>query len=350
MSKIFKRHTGGGFTGNQLRDLFASGYNHDIKEAEKSLNIGLLDASDNDLCNNTFTAYYSIDKTQPRFIVIHNGTFPKASDWGNNARNIFGLGFYDKNFLTTNRNRIAKNGSERLVTYLIELYNNNNNNVVESKKYIITLIQNKINHQKSNFTNISVDDAVEELLKEYLTTIGHSQGAIYAYLYGHIGKETIVYNPAPYHGKKPDNTYLIRRKGDIVSYFTTASDNSNNKTNQLDKIKDGNIVQQHSIEPLDNIQTIFGNKFLYNTDIELELENQLPIHNSNVFIEETPDDLKNEESNANISTDKSTSQGGSITRRSINFKFNKTNNKSKKKRNKKTKQKNETKKRNKKKC
>ena len=36
MSKIFKRHTGGGFTGNQLRDLFASGYNHDIKEAEKS--------------------------------------------------------------------------------------------------------------------------------------------------------------------------------------------------------------------------------------------------------------------------------------------------------------------------
>ena len=47
----------------------------------------------------------------------------------------------------------------------------------------------------SPITNIS--SSVDELLKTKLTTIGHSQGSVYSYLYGKYGKEIIVYNAAP---------------------------------------------------------------------------------------------------------------------------------------------------------
>ena len=41
---------------------------------------------------------------------------------------------------------------------------------------------------------ISTEDCVDEFLLNKLTTIGHSQGAIYCYLYGNIGKEIIKSN------------------------------------------------------------------------------------------------------------------------------------------------------------
>lgn len=69
--------------------------------------------------------------------------------------------------------------------------------------------------------NISTNGSVKEFLKENLTSLGFSQGAVYAYLFGGEGAETIVYNPAPFHGDKPKNTYILKTKNDVVSMFTT---------------------------------------------------------------------------------------------------------------------------------
>jgi hypothetical protein len=351
MSKTFKCHKGGGFTGNQLRDLFGSGYEGDIELAKKSLQIELLEESDPQLCNDKFRAYYSTDKTQPRFIAIHNGTVQTVRDWGNNLRNTFGLGFFNNKLLTTNRNTIARMGHEALVRHLINLYNNRKNDVVETKKYIIELIEKKISSINTQITSITVDEAVAELLKEYLSTIGHSQGAIYAYLYGNIGKETIVYNPAPYHGKKPDNTYILRRKGDVVSFFTNANDNRVNKITELDKLKGKNAVEQHTIETLDNMSTFFGNKFLYNKDIEV-ISKQTLTTPEDVIIVDTPKDLATAVLAENVeNVDKDLKQsdeqtsGGAITRRSRKFKLNKSKYASKKQKQNKNKTKTKTKKR-----
>ena len=104
-----------------------------------------------------------------------------------------------------------------------------------------------------------------------MSVIGHSQGAVYAYLYGDEGAETIVYNPAPFNGKKPDNVFIIRRAGDPVSMFTKKSVSDN--LTVLDSLKDQGSVAQHSIVPLDGVPTVFGNKFIFSHDPEIENKN-----------------------------------------------------------------------------
>jgi hypothetical protein len=58
-------------------------------------------------------------------------------------------------------------------------------------------------------------------LKKRLSTIGHSQGSAYCYLYGDEGLETIVYNPAPIPSGAtfPKNLYVLRTPNDPISMF-----------------------------------------------------------------------------------------------------------------------------------
>jgi hypothetical protein len=137
---------------------------------------------------------------------------------------------------------------------------------------------------------ITIEEAVEQLLKTRMSTIGHSQGAVYAYLYGDEGVETIVYNPAPFNGKKPDNTYIIRRKGDPASIFTTG-----NKITTLEKLSGQGLVGQHSIDSLDNKFYVFGNKFVYSEDKEY-----VEPKDSNSTFEALHDDTINKPDNTTV--------------------------------------------------
>jgi len=195
----------------------------------------------------------------------------------NNTRNFMVTKF---KYLITYRNAIAKKGHINLEEYFNECLNSNdetiepsnmdnsftkiNNNPEEFEKYNNTIKKNiKLHLLNSNNT-------VKEYLKNNLTTIGHSQGAIYAYLYGNIGKEVITFNPAPFNSNdKPANTYDIRIKGDIVSKFSGMSvigktqnatkivlDPTKNKKNVTIKYTNGDIkhklvdISKHSCEQL----------------------------------------------------------------------------------------------------
>jgi hypothetical protein len=107
-------------------------------------------------------------------------------------------------------------------------------------------------------------NAVDELLKTKLTTIGYSQGSVYAYLYGDRGKEIIVYNAPPFIDKKPENTYTIRNKKDPISFLSRSR-----KMIVLNK-KTKTLKDAHSIDTLKNVAKIFGDPFLYTPDKELK--------------------------------------------------------------------------------
>ena len=173
-----------------------------------------------------------------------------------------------------------------------------------------------MNKKNSQIVNISVEEAVDELLKNRLTTIGYSQGAIYAYLYGNRGKETIVYNPAPFRGKKPDNTYIIKQKGDFVSRLTDASDNTNTKLVIIDNLPNSkNSISNHSIDALNGIKEIFGNKFLYNYDDELKVAKQPPPENTFCEIVVNDDGKKFENDSQSVRCKDEMGSGGGKSRR-----------------------------------
>ena len=276
---------GGALTGNQIFDLYATflpdfnNFNNLAIDNIKPLNF------DKDLYNDKCHVFY-IDNSNYksdlykiyniRFIIVHQGTRPQIRDWGNNVRNLIMGRFnmkgriYDK--LTTSRNLIARRGHERLKTWIKDLYKNQKN-----KEYgaIIKTINNIIGNYKKDFqdSNINIDKVIDELLLNTLTTIGHSQGAVYAYLYGNQGKETIVINPAPYNNKKPDNIYIIRRKGDPVSIFTSYDNNiAEDRIITLPKKRSG---VTHKISTLYGNPRPFGNMFLYNKEPNLNENNKL---------------------------------------------------------------------------
>ena len=279
---------GGGFTGNQLFHLFASQYGllrkkdgtvvqpSSIKKkdmdkgipirADEAMNVIPLDKSNPLLFNLRFQVYLDTDVW--RFIVIHEGTTDTLSDWGNNFRNTF-ITNKNNSMTRTKRFMIAKNGHVELKNYLIRLYNRTDaKNEIEEK--LTALILELITNKDTQITEITLEEAVEQLLKQRMSVIGHSQGGVYAYLFGNEGYETVVYNPAPFRGKKPDNTYIVRRDGDIVSILTTRDDPNTHYT-QLDKIKDqSDPFYQHYITPLENTYTVFGNKFEYSKDKKLQ--------------------------------------------------------------------------------
>jgi predicted esterase len=69
-------------------------------------------------------------------------------------------------------------------------------------------------------------EVIRSFLSSKLTTIGHSQGAVYAYKYGHMGHTTIVVNPALLPRDTPatpapSNLHIIRFKKDFISLPST---------------------------------------------------------------------------------------------------------------------------------
>lgn len=215
---------------------------------------------------------------------MHRGTEATVRDWGNNLRN---MAFGNKRSenskfrsLTTNRQLIAENGHKNLRKYLEEIYKKKETgNLTEIEKKIISVIEQYMKPGDPQLGVITIEEAVEQLLKMRMSVLGHSQGAVYAYLYGNEGAETIVYNPAPFHGQKPDNLYIIRRKGDPVSVFTKSL--SNGRTITLDRLDGKGMADQHSIEPLDGVNSIFGNKFVFSKDIEIE-NGKKPLDNETI--------------------------------------------------------------------
>lgn len=222
---------GGTFTVHQLMNLFnIFTKNQDYKTTFD--NIEILDQSKY-LYNNQFHVYVLFnrptvesqikkDMESVRIVAIHRGTmspigfrtrkqtgmldnisrvFGSLKDWTNNARNT-ATRFKNKKPKTYRQER-AKKGHEALRRYLYKIMRSKPDETNYMKLLLFHCLKN----------------GVSSFLKERLSTLGFSQGAIYAYLYGGEGKETIVYNPAPFNGKKPLNTFILKTKNDLVSYF-----------------------------------------------------------------------------------------------------------------------------------
>ena len=113
------------------------------------------------------------------------------------------------------------------------------------------------------------EDIIKDWLKKHMSVIGHSQGAVYAYSFGNQAAETIVYNPAPYNGKKPKNTFILRRDGDIISFFTNANYNDEDKVYYI-KLEPKKGIGAHTTVGLKHDFTIYGylDKDLLSDDIE----------------------------------------------------------------------------------
>ena len=307
---------GGGFTGHELYELFYTflpEYTYTgTKESELAIknlferlsiqNIQPLDITNTDLYNDRSRVLYIYDETNEtyvepyniRFIIIHVGTDINSwFDIGNNLRNLSGFSFLGTGMksVTTQRNITSNTAHEKLAKYLIDLFtdktDNNklksefdNDNTPKYQKHIINIIaerKKKVSINNESISNKrfiyinSIRYAVEELLRNTLTTLGHSQGAVYAYIYGNQGKETIVVNPAPYTGPKPDNVYIIRREYDPVSAFTTHKYDVEMKFRYPEEgyVSDKYITLPsnkltHTILTLKDNHQLFGNKFLYN--------------------------------------------------------------------------------------
>ena len=295
----YKKYRGGAFTANQLHDLLDYQYSvseaHMEKDSTKREKIlekaeGVIKSStqahplnkDNELLfNDSFQVFFI--PTSKRIIVVHRGTVGTARDWGNNVRNMLaGVSRSTSTFsnsIKSNRQLTAENGHKEIEECLKRIYNKSKSVEkdesvtdpdtgisVEDKGLIVTELDELSQVSNSQIKVITIDEAIDEFLKRKMSVIGHSQGAIYAYLYGNGAAEVIVFNPAPFPGTKPDDTYIIRRQGDPVSYWTTTSDNPKAKQILLDKLKGSSATEQHSITSLDGISSIFGNKFIFDPD------------------------------------------------------------------------------------
>lgn len=254
---------GGGLTLNQLGKFVYFSYVKKEPHGEALIPKGFiyLDKNNMSLNNNKFTVLFN--PTNIHIIAIHRGTNPRSiRDIGNNVRNFF---FVDSKNLITKRNIHAKEGHVELKNFLIKLYKERKENKDKNLDGIIKYIDKLVGDNQD-----LIEYAVNNLLRNKLTTVGHSQGAIYAYLYGDQGFETIVFNPAPFKGTKPINTHIISNKGDIVSYLTTLK-----KKDAL--IKNSKFIKnyvkskkfsKHSSETILNNFKIVGDPLLLNRDYD----------------------------------------------------------------------------------
>jgi len=229
-----------------------------LEQEEQSKNEVTQTTTKTQLFNKRFQAYFDLDNS--RIIIIHRGTSAvNIKDWGNNLRN---LRFKDINNINANskttRFIIAQNGHTSVRNYLRYLFKIATSNIQSqdtSESEIESKIESKIEvkiiqyfkqlHEKES--ELNVDQAVNRYLNEKMSTIGHSQGAVYAYLFGGQGAEIVVYNPARFNGKKPNNTYIVRRQGDPVSWHV--DDTNTNGITELNKIG-WDPIKAHLIDSL----------------------------------------------------------------------------------------------------
>jgi hypothetical protein len=244
---------GGALSGVQLYKFFNHMYNE--KDALPE-NFVPLNKNNPKLYNSKIKVFYNPENVH--IVAVHRGTkIDDNRDIFNNVRNFISV---KNEYLITYRNLIAKEGHDELKDYLSKVYNNR---VKYYSKYktIIEYIDKIIKTSKE----LTVKNAVDKLLKSRLSTIGYSQGAVYAYLYGEHGKETLVYNPAPYFHKKPKNTYVVKTKIDPVSVLNSSEkihfiNHKIKNYKELKKIK--TYEEAHSLKHLKNITKKFGNKSL----------------------------------------------------------------------------------------
>uniref|UniRef100_A0A6C0HT00 Uncharacterized protein n=1 Tax=viral metagenome TaxID=1070528 RepID=A0A6C0HT00_9ZZZZ len=240
---------GGTFTVDQLMNLFNIFTKNQDYKTLPFQNIEILDKKKYYLYNNRLHVYVLFnsppenllsriekDMKSVRIVIIHRGTlgvngfrtrknsgftdkvsrfFGSLKDWTNNLRN---LTVFNDKIPKTYRQEKAMMGHIALNDYLTKLMSNNIESIISSNenkniKYMKLLLFSCLKKYKNP------GQAVSSFLKTRLSTLGFSQGAVYAYLYGDEGKETIVYNPAPFRGKKPSNTFILKTKNDAISYF-----------------------------------------------------------------------------------------------------------------------------------
>jgi hypothetical protein len=277
--------TGGAFTGNQLFELFSSQYSKADVSTIKSIQVEPLDKTNPDLFNDKFWVLVHTDKDKPeniRFIAMHKGTEGSFYDWGNNLRNIvFGntkKKTLKSRLLETKRQSIANKGHTTLFSYLVNLYKKKEHYNKDTTKKNIILVIDKLLKENDKQVKITIEDAVVQLLKTRMSVIGHSQGAVYAYLYGDEGAETIVYNPATFSGTKPSNTYMIRRSGDPFSFFSKPNYRTN-KYYKLHKFKyvtlnEAGLLKLHTERTLKGMPIMFGNPYLFTHDNSIQQNNK----------------------------------------------------------------------------
>jgi hypothetical protein len=242
---------GGALLGHQLYQFFhANKLNNDSLLPK---NFVPLNKEDRYLYNDYVSVY--LNPTNLHLVSVHRGTdFNSGKDIFNNVRNLF---FVKNKRFITKRNIISKNAHRYLSKYIEELLINNKPYNLLFKKYADEI-------QNSTILTLSPKEIVTQILKNKLSTIGSSQGAVYAYINGIQGKETITLNPAPYINYKPENTYDIRIKGDVVSMFSGFGDPSNiKKHSRKVKIKTKGIISKHLSKKLKNNNMIFGDKTLF---------------------------------------------------------------------------------------
>jgi len=242
---------GGALLGNQLYQFFmANKFNDDTLLPD---NFVPLNKNNKKLYNDYVNVY--INPKNLHIVSVHKGTdFKKINDIFNNVRNLFSV--KNETFITK-RNIISRDVHIYLSKYIEELLKNNKPYNLLFKKYA-----NKIKNE--TVLKLTNKEIVEQILKNKLTTIGSSQGAIYAYINGIQGRETITLNPAPYISYKPENVYDIKIKGDIVSIFSGIGDDKNIKRHSRRvKVKTKGIISKHLSKTLKNNNMIFGDKMLF---------------------------------------------------------------------------------------
>ena len=283
-----KKIVGGGLTGEQLYNFIGAVYIFVNKEIEnedainktlfldgfvplKGLKMGFINylmkkpKEIDSLYNDTFKVYFNVKNGH--IVACHRGTYgDKNISWikdiGNNLRPF------------TYRRLIAKNGHNSLLEFFIECANEEANFKCDYNDYndCLVNIRKIINKHIFDYHKKVEGKKIEEIIKDYfqnkLTTIGHSQGATYAYLFGKDGKEIITYNPAPFPKTKPDNTYDVRIDKDFISKLSgfSFSNKDKNKTNKI-VLKATNKLETYHVRDAINgtgsASCFFGDNQLY---------------------------------------------------------------------------------------
>jgi len=249
---------GGALSGVQLYKFFNHMYHEEDKIPE---NFVPLNKDNSKLYNSKLKVFYNPKNIH--IVAVHRGTEIKDKrDVFNNVRNFIAV---KNKYLITYRNLNAKEGHNELTDFLIKIYKYRNTKKYSKYKTIIDYIDKLTKSSKK----LTVINAVDKLLKQKLSTIGYSQGAVYAYLYGAEGKETLVYNPAPFFEKKPDNTYVVKTAIDPISVLNSSEKihilKKKSKTyKEMQSMK--TYKEAHSLKPLKNVTKKFGNKSLITND------------------------------------------------------------------------------------
>lgn len=298
-----KKIVGGGLTGEQLYNFIGAAYilvnNDDDKSKEKNINellfldgfvplknlkMGYIDyymrksKEIDSLYNDTFKVYFNINNGH--IVACHRGTFGNKKSW-----------FSDKIALTidignnfkpfTYRRLIAKNGHNALLDFFIECANIQEN--TENETNIRNTIKNYISKYNTDTEEQNIEEKIKHYFKKKLTTVGHSQGAIYAYLFGKDGKEIITYNPAPFPKTKPDNTYDVRIDRDTISrlsglsFFKKDKATLNVLKTNIPNIKFKTYHGIDAIKDTGSLSCFFGD----NTLDSLKEENKFLLNNAN---------------------------------------------------------------------